>query len=127
MTSKIDIKNLNLFIGKQQILKNVNVQIPENKITIILGPSGCGKTTLLKSLNRLTDLYEDVKVSGEIIIDNEDILHSSQDVTAIRKKMGLLAQRPYPLPMSIYKNVAYGIRISDTENKKTIPQRVEHH
>ncbi|MBI5539217.1 MAG: phosphate ABC transporter ATP-binding protein [Bacteroidia bacterium] len=127
MKSKIDIKNLNLFIGKQQILNNVNVQIPENKITIILGPSGCGKTTLLKSLNRLTDLYEDVKVTGEIIIDNEDILHSSQDVTAIRKKMGLLAQRPYPLPMSIYKNVAYGIRISDSENKKTISQRVEHH
>lgn len=127
MTSKIDIKNLNLFIGKQQILKNINVQIPENKITIILGPSGCGKTTLLKSLNRLTDLYEDVKVTGEIIIDNEDILHSNQDVTAIRKKMGLLAQRPYPLPMSIYKNIAYGLRISNIVDKKSISQRVEHH
>lgn len=126
MTSKIDIKNLNLFIGKQQILKNINVQIPENKITIILGPSGCGKTTLLKSLNRLTDLYEDVKVSGEIIIDNENILNSKQDVTTIRKMMGLLAQRPYPLPMSIYKNIAYGLRISNIADKKSISQRVEH-
>ncbi|PIP54898.1 MAG: phosphate ABC transporter ATP-binding protein, partial [Bacteroidetes bacterium CG23_combo_of_CG06-09_8_20_14_all_32_9] len=90
MNSKIDIINLNLFIGKQQILKNINVQIPENKITVILGPSGCGKTTLLKSLNRLTDLYEDVKVQGKIIIDNEDILNTKQDVTTIRKKMGLL-------------------------------------
>ncbi len=126
MASKIDIKNLNLFIGKQHILKNVNVQIPENKITIILGPSGCGKTTLLKSMNRLTDLYEDVKVQGEIIIDNEDILHSNQDVTAIRKKMGLLAQRPYPLPMSIFNNVAYGLKISNRGNKKSLAKRVEH-
>ncbi len=125
MTSKINIKNLDLFIGKQQILKNINVQIPENKITIILGPSGCGKTTLLKSLNRLTDLYEDVKVSGEIIIDNENILDSKQDVTTIRKKMGLLAQRPYPLPMSIYKNIAYGLRISNISDKNTIAKRVE--
>jgi phosphate transport system ATP-binding protein len=126
MASKIDIKNLQLFIGKQQILKNINVQIPENKITVILGPSGCGKTTLLKSLNRLTDLYEDVNVQGEIMIDGEDILLPGKDVTAIRKKMGLLAQRPYPLPMSIFNNVAYGLRISNRGNKKILAQRVEH-
>ncbi len=127
MNTKIDIKNLQLMIGKQQILKNLSVQIPENKITVILGPSGCGKTTLLKSLNRLTDLYEDVVVKGEIILDGENILQSTQDVTAIRKKMGLLAQRPYPLPMSIFNNVAYGLRISGCGNKKNIAQRVEYH
>lgn len=127
MNTKIDIRNLNLFIGKQHILKNVNVQIPKNKVTVILGPSGCGKTTLLKSLNRLTDLYEDVNVTGNIIIDNENILNSNQDVTAIRKKMGLLAQRPYPLPMSIFNNIAYGLKISNQANKKILGQRVEHY
>ena len=127
MSTKIDIQNLNLSIGKQQILKNVNVQIPENKITVILGPSGCGKTTLLKSLNRLTDLYEDVNVTGKIMLDGEDILHSAQDVTSIRKKMGLLAQRPYPLPMSIYNNVAYGLKISGITQKRIVQQKVEHY
>ncbi len=127
MNTKIDIKNLNLYIGKNHILKNVSVQIPENKVTVILGPSGCGKTTLLKSLNRLTDLYEDVNVTGDIILDGENILNTKQDVTAIRKKMGLLAQRPYPLPMSIFNNVAYGLKISGRTNRKILGQRVEHY
>ncbi len=124
---KIDIRDLNLFIGKQQILKNIFVQIPKNKITIILGPSGCGKTTLLKSLNRLTDIYPDIKVSGSILINGENILVSKTDVTEIRKRMGLLAQRPYPLPMNIFDNVAYGLRISGRKNKKLLKRRVEHY
>ena len=85
--TKIKVDNLNLYIGKQHILKNINIEIPENKLTVILGPSGCGKTTLLKCMNRLTDLYHDVKIDGSIIIDNEDILHTKTDVTEIRKKM----------------------------------------
>lgn len=122
---KIGIKNLNLFIGKQHILKDINVQIPRNKITIILGPSGCGKTTLLKTLNRLTDIYPDIKVIGRIEIDGEDVLTSKTDVTEIRKKMGLLSQRPYPLPMNIFNNVTYGLRISGRKNRKFLKKRVE--
>jgi phosphate transport system ATP-binding protein len=108
---KIRIENLNLYIGKQHILKDINASIPKNKITVILGPSGCGKTTLLKSLNRLTDIYPEMKVSGRIIIDDEDIMNPNLDITRIRQKMGLLSQRPYPLPMNIYRNIAYGLRI----------------
>ncbi len=126
-TTKIKVDNLNLYIGKQHILKNVNIEIPENKLTVILGPSGCGKTTLLKCMNRLTDLYHDVKIDGSIIIDNEDILHTKTDVTEIRKKMGLLSQRPFPLPMNIYNNVAYGLKISGRRNKKALNARVEYY
>jgi phosphate transport system ATP-binding protein len=124
---KIAIKDLNLHYGKQHILKNVNICIPENRITVILGPSGCGKTTLLKCLNRLTDMEEDVKISGSIVLDGEDILHTKNDITLIRKKMGLLSQRPYPLPMSIYKNVSYGLRINGIRDKKEVRKSVEEH
>jgi phosphate transport system ATP-binding protein len=124
---KIRVENLNVTIGKQQILKNINIQIPEDKITVILGPSGCGKTTLLKTLNRLTDLYPDIKVKGSIWIDNIDILNTTEDVTSIRKKMGLLAQRPYPLPMSIYNNVAFGLRISGRKKKRYLNKRIEYY
>ncbi len=126
-TPKIIIKDLNFFINKQQILKNINIQIPKNKITVIIGPSGCGKTTLLKCLNRLTDLYSKSKISGNIFIDDEDILHTNTDITKIRKKMGLLSQRPYPLPMNIYKNVAFGLRISGRRKKSLMLKRIEHY
>jgi len=126
-TPKIIINDLNVNIGKQQILRNINVLIPENKITIILGPSGCGKTTLLKTLNRLTDLYEDVELTGSIIIDNIDILNTKVDITRIRQKMGLLSQRPYPLPMSIFDNIAYGLRISGIRKKRILNEKVEHY
>jgi phosphate transport system ATP-binding protein len=125
--TKIRIENLNLHIGKQHILKNVSTQIPEKQITVILGPSGCGKTTLLKSMNRLTDLYSDVKVSGKILIEGDDILHTSVDITDIRRRMGLLSQRPYPLPMNIFNNVAYGLKISGRKNKKVLRKRVQHY
>lgn len=124
---KIRVRDLNLHIGKQHILKNVNVNIPQNKVTVILGPSGCGKTTLLKSMNRLTDLYPEVKVSGNIFIGDEDILHTTTEITEIRKRMGLLSQRPYPLPMSIFNNIAYGLRISGRTKKRTLDARVEHY
>lgn len=125
--NKVSIHNLNLHIGKQHILKNVNTEIPEKHITVILGPSGCGKTTLLKSMNRLTDLYSNVKVEGSIIIDGEDILHTDSDITMIRKRMGLLSQRPFPLPMNIFNNVAYGLKISGRKNKKVLRKRVQHY
>jgi len=125
--TQISIQNLNLSIKENKILKNINVDIPKNKITVILGPSGCGKTTLLKTLNRLTDLYPDVKVDGKIFIDNEDILHTEKDITEIRKKMGLLAQRPYPLPMSIFNNIAFGLKLNGIIKKDLLHKRVEHY
>jgi phosphate transport system ATP-binding protein len=125
--AKIVIKDFNLHYGKNHVLKDVNVEIPENKITVILGPSGCGKTTLLKSLNRLIDLNRSVHVTGSISIAGEDILHTTKDITQIRKKMGLLAQRPYPLPMNIFNNVAFGLRISGRKNSMMLKGRVKHY
>jgi phosphate transport system ATP-binding protein len=124
---KIRIEDLNLSIGHTKILKDINVEIPKHRITVILGPSGCGKTTLLKSMNRLTDIYSDIRVTGKIMIDGEDILHSAKDVTEIRKKMGLLSQRPYPLPMNIYKNIAFGLRISGRRKRQFLDKRIEHY
>lgn len=126
MSTPIGINNLNVHIGKQQILKDVNVEIPKNQITVILGPSGCGKTTLLKSMNRLTDMYPEYRVSGSIVINGQDILKVHRDeVPEIRKMMGLLSQRPYPLPMSIYRNVSYGLRIRGIRGRDSLKQRVE--
>jgi phosphate transport system ATP-binding protein len=124
---KIRVEDLSLSIGRAKILKDINVEIPKHKITVILGPSGCGKTTLLKSMNRLTDLYSDMRVTGKILIDGEDILHSSKDVTDIRKRMGLLSQRPYPLPMNIYKNISYGLKISGRRKRHIMDKRIEHY
>jgi len=121
----LKIQNLNVYAGKAHILKNVNLEIPKNKITVLLGPSGCGKTTLLKSMNRLTDLYKELKVSGNIFIETDDILNATTNIPAIRQKMGLLSQRPYPLPMSIFKNVAYGIKLKGVRDKKLIEYNVE--
>lgn len=125
--SLISIRELNLSVGKQQILKNINLDLPTNKITVIIGPSGCGKTTLLKTLNRLTDLNPDVHVKGNIYINQEDILNTNRDITEIRKQMGLLAQRPFPLPMSIFDNVAFGLRMSGRKRKAILAKRVEHY
>ncbi|WP_367327705.1 phosphate ABC transporter ATP-binding protein [Lentimicrobium sp.] len=121
------VKNLNVKAGDHHILKNINLEIPKNRITVLLGPSGCGKTTLLKCLNKLTDLYRELKVSGNIYIDNDDILNTTASIPDIRQKMGLLSQRPYPLPISIYKNVAYGLKLKGVRNKKLIAFSVEKH
>lgn len=125
--SIIKIKDLWVYNDKISILKNINMEIPRNKITVILGPSGCGKTTLLKSLNRLTDLYPHLRMEGNIFIDGEDILKVNGDLTQMRQKMGLLSQRPFPLPMSIYKNIAFGLKIQGINDKQIIEQKVEQH
>jgi phosphate transport system ATP-binding protein len=125
--AKIRIENLNLDIGRSRILKDINVQIPKHKITVILGPSGCGKTTLLKSMNRLTDINPDIRVEGKILIDGQDILDPAVDVPSIRKRMGLLSQRPYPLPMNIYNNIAFGLKISGRRKKQFLHKRIEHY
>src|SRR4051812_31609206 len=123
----VEIDKLNVYSKGAHLLKNVSTIIPKNKITVLLGPSGCGKTTLLKCLNRLTDLYPDLKVKGSIRIDGEDIFDPRKDITSIRQKMGLLLQRPYPLPMSIYDNIAYGLKLKGIHSKKVISEKVEKH
>lgn len=109
--SHIQIRDLNVYYGDIRALNSINLDIPRHEITVIIGPSGCGKTTLLKSINRFLELIERTRVSGQVLMDGEDIYAPGVDVTEIRKKVGLLAQRPYPLPMSVYDNVAYGLRI----------------
>jgi len=94
-------------------------------VTVLLGPSGCGKTTMLKCMNKLTDLYKELKVTGSIFIEDDDILNTSTNISVLRQKMGLLSQRPYPLPVSIYKNVAYGIKLKGIRDKKLIEYSVE--
>jgi phosphate transport system ATP-binding protein len=120
----ISLKNLDIYIEGNHILKDINVTIPEKSITCIIGPSGCGKSTLLKTLNRMHDETPEVKISGEVIVDDENIYSPGVNVIDIRKKMGLLAQRPCPLPMSIFDNVAYGPRIHGLKKRKAINQTV---
>jgi phosphate transport system ATP-binding protein len=109
--SKIEIKRLSVSFGNHQVLKNISLAIPDCQIVAVIGPSGCGKTTLLKSMNRLLDLNDNVSVTGDIHVDGSSIYHADMDVTVLRKKVGFLPQHPYPLPMSIFDNVAFGPRI----------------
>lgn len=113
--SHINIERLNVSYGTHQVLKNVSLDIPDRQIVAIIGPSGCGKTTLLKSMNRLLDLNEDVVTTGNILVDGVSIYNNGSDVTELRKKIGFLPQRPYPLPMSVFDNVAFGPHIHDLD------------
>ncbi|MDR1524409.1 MAG: phosphate ABC transporter ATP-binding protein [Tannerella sp.] len=123
--TEIKVSNLSVSIGDNRILKNISIKIPNHKITCIIGPSGCGKSTLLKTINRLIDDDEKVKVKGEIVIDGENIYGKRVEVTHIRKKMGLLSQRPTPLPMSIFDNITFGCKIHGVRNKKLLKRIVE--
>lgn len=123
----ISVQNLSVFYGNVQALKNISADIPDKKITVVIGPSGCGKTTLLKSFNRLLDSIDGIRVSGKVFVDGENIFDPKAEVTHIRKKMGLLSQKPYPLPMSIYDNVAYGPKIHGIRNRKELNRIVEHY
>jgi phosphate transport system ATP-binding protein len=125
--SHIRVSNLNIQYGRQVALTNIQVSIPKRQITVILGPSGCGKTTLLKSLNRLLELTPGTKISGQVFLDGQNVYDPSIDVTCVRKKAGLLSQRPYPLPMSIYDNVAYGPRIHHLKRKGEMDAWVRHY
>lgn len=121
----ISVRNLNVFYGKQQALKDISIDIPRQKLTVIIGPSGCGKSTLLKTFNRLLETEDNVKITGSVVVDNEDIYHPDTDITQVRKKLGLLSQRPCPLPMSIYENVAFGPRIHGTKERHVLDGIVE--
>jgi phosphate transport system ATP-binding protein len=121
----LSVLNLDVWYGNQQALKAITADIPPNRITTIIGPSGCGKTTLLKSLNRLLELAPDARITGQVRLGDFDIYSPAADVTEVRTHIGLLPQRPFPLPMSIFDNVAYPIRVHGLMPRKDIPARVE--
>jgi len=125
LNAKIDIKDLNLYYGNFQVLKNINLNIRERAITAFIGPSGCGKSTLLKSLNRMNDLERDCKITGEITLDGADIYHKKVDVNYLRKRVGMVFQKANPFPMSIYDNVAYGPRTHGERKRARIDEIVE--
>ena len=122
--AKLSIKNLDLFYGDNQALKNINIDIKENKVTALIGPSGCGKSTFLRTLNRMNDLIENVTIKGKVEVDGEDI-YQTEDVIKLRTKVGMVFQKPNPFPMSIYDNIAYGPRIHGIRDKKTLDKIVE--
>lgn len=123
--SKISIKNMDLFYDVFHALMNINMEIPKNEITAFIGPSGCGKSTLLRSLNRMNDLIESCKITGEITLDGEDIYSNVFDVNMLRKRVGMVFQKPNPFPMSIYDNIAYGPRTHGIKNKYQLDVIVE--
>ena len=122
---KISTQNLNLYYGENHALKNINLDLYENKITAFIGPSGCGKSTYLKTLNRMNDLVEGCKIDGLIALDGEDIYGNNMDVNLLRKRVGMVFQKANPFPMSIYDNVAYGPRIHGIKNKAQLDEIVE--
>jgi phosphate transport system ATP-binding protein len=118
-------KNLNLYYGNVHALKNVNIDIEKNSVTALIGPSGCGKSTFLRTVNRMNDLIDSVKIEGEVIYEEKNIYNSDYDVIDLRKKVGMVFQKPNPFPMSIYDNIAYGPRIHGITNKRKLDEIVE--
>lgn len=123
--TKIITRNLNFFYGKKQVLFDISLEIPERKVTALIGPSGCGKSTYLRTLNRMNELIDDVRVEGEVLIDGIDIYKNNIDVVALRKKVGMIFQKSNPFPKSIYDNVAYGPRIQGIRDRKILDEIVE--
>ncbi|MDD5793100.1 MAG: phosphate ABC transporter ATP-binding protein PstB [Erysipelotrichaceae bacterium] len=123
--TNISVRDLHLYYGENHALKGINMEIHKNSITALIGPSGCGKSTFLKTLNRMNDLVDNVNITGSIKIDNQDIYGPNVDVTALRKKVGMVFQQPNPFPMSIYDNVAYGPRIHGIKDYRKLDKIVE--
>ena len=121
---KIEVSNLDLYYSDFKALKNINIKIPQNEITAFIGPSGCGKSTLLKSLNRMNDLVEVCRIDGQVLLDGEDI-YGKMDVNLLRKRVGMVFQKPNPFPMSIYDNIAYGPRTHGIRSKSKLDDIVE--
>ena len=122
---KFRIENLNLHYGEFHGLKNINLNLPANEVTAFIGPSGCGKSTLLKTLNRMNDLVEGCRIDGNVLLDGEDIYSKNMDVNALRKRVGMVFQKPNPFPMSVYDNIAYGPRTHGIKNKTDLDEIVE--
>ncbi len=125
METRISVKDLNLYYGSNHALKNVSMDIATNKVTAFIGPSGCGKSTFLKTLNRMNDLVENVRIEGTVKIDGEDIYADGVDTTQLREKVGMVFQQPNPFPMSIYDNIAYGPRVHGIKDRHKLDEIVE--
>jgi phosphate transport system ATP-binding protein len=122
---KITVKNLNLYYGEFMALRDINLSFSEKSVSALIGPSGCGKSTFLRTLNRMNDIIEDVKIDGEVIFDGQSIYNSKVDVVELRKRVGMVFQKPNPFPMSIYENVAYGPRVHGIKNRGKLDGIVE--
>ncbi len=122
---KMSVKDLDLYYGQKQALKNINMDIRSNAITALIGPSGCGKSTFLKTLNRMNDLIDNVRITGQVTLDGEDIFDRNMDVTMLRKRVGMVFQQPNPFPMSVYDNIAYGPRVHGIKSKAKLDEIVE--
>jgi len=125
MKNKVEIKDINLSFGSKHILKDINLDIPENKIVALIGPSGSGKSTLLRCLNRMHDLDAAAKVDGDVLVDGESIFTNKTDVVEVRKKIGMVFQKPNPFPKTIFENIAYGLKINGQRNRKQLKEAVE--
>ncbi|MDD5772334.1 MAG: phosphate ABC transporter ATP-binding protein PstB [bacterium] len=125
MDIRMQIKDLSLWYGQFHALKNINMEIAENRITALIGPSGCGKSTLLRTLNRMNDIIDGVKISGRIFLDNKDIYQENIGLTELRKKIGMVFQHPNPFPLSIYENLTYGLRIHNIGEKSIWDEKIE--
>ena len=123
--NKLEIRNLNLFYGDFHALKNIQMDIEEKKITAFIGPSGCGKSTLLRSINRMNDLVEGCRIEGQILLDGKNVYDRNTDINMLRKRIGMVFQKPNPFPMSIYDNIAYGPRTHGIHNRKKLDEIVE--
>lgn len=123
--TKLEVKNLNFYYGKYQAIKDVNLSIKENKVTAFIGPSGCGKSTLLRTFNRMFELYPGQRAEGEINLDGVNLLSSKTDISLLRAKIGMVFQKPTPFPMSIYDNIAFGVRLFERLSKGEMDERVE--
>jgi phosphate transport system ATP-binding protein len=121
----IKVENLDLFYGHKQALHNINMEMPKRKVTAYIGPSGCGKSTLLRCINRMNDLVDSARIEGKIFLDNENIYDKSVNVAALRRRVGMVFQKPNPFPKSIFENVAYGLRIAGINDKRTLDETVE--
>ena len=122
---KLSVRGLNFYYGDFQALKNINLDIPERKVTAFIGPSGCGKSTLLRTFNRMYELYPEQRAEGSVLLDQEDILTSKEDVSLIRAKIGMVFQKPTPFPMSIYDNIAFGVKLFEALPRIEMDERVE--
>jgi len=123
--AKIEVKNLNFYYGESKALKDITLSLPERSVTAFIGPSGCGKSTLLRVFNRIYELYPKQRADGEVVLDGANILDRSQDLNLLRTKIGMVFQKPTPFPMSIYENIAFGIRLYEKLGKAEMDERVE--
>lgn len=123
--AKIEARNVNFYYGSQIALKNINIACEENKVTALIGPSGCGKSTFIRTLNRMNDVIPGIKIEGDILLEGENIYHPKVDVAVLRKRVGMVFQKPNPFPKSIFNNIAYGLRINGMRDKKKIEMIVE--